>query len=231
MEIIKCLNLSKSYGNTIALNNINLSIKKGKIIGLLGSNGSGKSTLIKLINELLQPTSGSIRISGKAPGIDSKKGISYLPERTYLDLSMRIKEAIEYYNDFYEGFNKEKMYKMLETMNIDSSLKLSTLSKGTKEKVQLALVMSRKADVYILDEPIGGVDPAARDFILEIILKNFDENATLIIATHLIQDIEYILDEVIFLSQGNLILHEPSDDLRNKHNKSIDAIFREEFRC
>ncbi|MDF9867034.1 ABC-2 type transport system ATP-binding protein [Bacilli bacterium PM5-3] len=231
MEIIKCLNLSKSYGKKLALDNVNLSIKKGRIVGLLGANGSGKTTLLKLINDLLKPTTGSIKINNESPGINSKKIISYLPERTYLDLNMSVFECIEYFADFYQDFDKDKMYRMLEIMNIDTNAKMRTLSKGTKEKVQLALVMSREADVYILDEPIGGVDPAGRDFILQTILGNFNEDATLIISTHLISDIETILDEVIFINNGEILLHEDSDELRNKHNMSIDAIFREEFKC
>ena len=231
MEVIKCLNLSKSYYENLALDNVTLSIKKGRIIGLLGSNGSGKTTLIKLINDLIKPTSGSVKINGQNPGIESKKIISYLPEKTYLNLDMRVMDVIEYFADFYEDFDKDKMYNMLGAMKIDTHSKMRSLSKGTKEKVQLALVMSRKADIYILDEPIGGVDPAGRDFILEIILNNFDEEASLIISTHLISDIETILDEVIFINEGKIILHEETDSLRSRHGKSINEIFKEEFRC
>lgn len=231
MNIIECKNLSKCYGKNRVLKNINLNIGKGKIIGLLGSNGSGKSTLIKLINDLLRPTQGEILINNEKPGIESKKIISYLPERTYLNLNNRVMDIISYFKDFYEDFDVDKVHSLLKTMNIDANDRLRTMSKGTKEKVQLALVMSRKADLYILDEPIGGVDPAGRDFIIETILSSFDENATLLICTHLIADIEMILDEAIIISNGEIIIHEQADKLREDRQKSIDAIFREDFRC
>lgn len=231
MELLECKNLYKDYGTKKVLKDVNLTIPRGKIIGLLGSNGSGKTTLIKLINDLITPTSGEVLINGEHPGINSKKIISYLPERTYLSMDMKVKEIIEYFKDFYDNFDEKKAYKLLNKLKINSNDKLKTMSKGTKEKVQLILVMSRKADLYILDEPIGGVDPAARDYILDTILKNFNKNASIIISTHLIADIERILDDVIFISDGKIVLYEEADKLRKKENKSIDMIFREMFKC
>lgn len=231
MELLECKNLYKDYGTKKVLKDVNLTIPRGKIIGLLGSNGSGKTTLIKLINDLITPTSGEVLINGEHPGINSKKIISYLPERTYLSMDMKVKEIIEYFKDFYDNFDEKKAYKLLNKLKINSNDKLKTMSKGTKEKVQLILVMSRKADLYILDEPIGGVDPAARDYILDTILKNFNKNASIIISTHLIADIERILDDVIFIFDGKIVLYEEADKLRNKENKSIDMIFREMFKC
>jgi len=231
MNLIEIKNINKSYGKKQALNNINITIEKGKIYGLLGPNGSGKTTLIKLINDLLTPTSGEILIKGEKPGIESKKIISYLPERTYLNMNFKVKELLDFFQDFYENFNKEKAQELLKKLNINEEEKLKTMSKGTKEKVQLILVMSRKADIYILDEPIGGVDPASRDYILETILNNFDENSSMIISTHLIQDIENILDNVIFINNGNIILNDIADNIRTEKGKTIDQVFREEFRC
>ena len=231
MTLVECKNLYKNYGKREVLKNINLKINKGKIYGLLGPNGSGKTTLIKLINDLLVPTNGTILINGKNPSIESKKIISYLPERTYLNFDMKISETIEYFKDFYDNFDEKKAYELLKKLNINKDDKLKTMSKGTKEKVQLILVMSRKADIYILDEPIGGVDPASRDYILDTILKNFNDNASIIISTHLISDVEKVLDDVIFISDGKIILNESADKLRNERKKSIDAIFREEFKC
>lgn len=229
MIILECNSLSKNYGKIQALKNVDIKIKKGRIIGLLGANGSGKTTLIKLINGLLTPTKGEVLINGIKPGIESKKVISYLPEKTYLDLSLTVEETIKYFKDFYENFNIERAYDILKKLKIDSNRKLKTLSKGTKEKVQLMLVMSRDAELYVLDEPIGGVDPAARDLILDTILTNFNKNASIIISTHLIADIEKILDDVIFISNGEIELFEEADKLRNKRKKSIDAIFREDY--
>lgn len=231
MELLECKNLYKDYGTKKVLKDVNLIIPRGKIIGLLGSNGSGKTTLIKLINDLITPTKGEILINGEHPGINSKKIISYLPERTYLSMDMKVKEIIEYFEDFYDNFNKDKAYELLKKLKINPNDKLKTMSKGTKEKVQLILVMSRKADLYILDEPIGGVDPAARDYILDTILKNFNKDSSIIISTHLIADIERILDDVIFISDGKIVLYEEADKLRNKESKSIDMIFREMFKC
>ena len=231
MELLECINLEKNYGKKKILKDINLKIPRGKIIGLLGKNGTGKSTLIKLMNDLLTPTSGQILVNGKKIGTESKRIISYLPERTYLDKSMKIKEIITYFEDFYDNFDSEKAKKLLKDLNLDEDLKLSKMSKGMQEKLQLVLVMSRKAQLYILDEPLGGVDPATRDYILDVILNNFDDNASLIISTHLISDIERILDEVIFIDKGKIILTSPSDDLREKENSSIDEIFRRMFKC
>ena len=230
-NIVEFKNVYKSYGKKEVLIDLNVSIPKGKIIGLLGQNGSGKSTMIKLINGLLQPNKGEIKINGMKPSIKTKKIVSYLPERTYLNDWMKVKDILSFFNDFYEDFDMQKSYEMLKSLKIDKNEKLKNMSKGTKEKVQLILVMARKADLYILDEPIGGVDPAARSFILDTILKNFDENSTLLIATHLISEIENICDEVIFLAYGEIVLQGDVDEIRAKKQKSIDALFREEFRC
>lgn len=231
MELLEINNLDKSYGKKEVLKNINLKIKKGKIIGLLGKNGVGKTTLIKLINDLLTPTSGSILVNGKPIGVESKRVISYLPERTYLNKQMTVKEVINFFKDFYEDFDENKALKLLVDLNLDVEEQLSKMSKGMQEKVQLVLVMSRNADLYILDEPLGGVDPATRDYILDTILNNFNEGASVIISTHLIADIERILDEVIFIDKGQIILQSDSDKLRTKENSSIDEIFRRMFKC
>ena len=215
----------------MAVYHMNLSIPRGKIIGLLGPNGCGKTTLIKMINGLLAPSCGTVTINGYAPGIETKKIVSYLPERTYLQSNMRIREMISYFKDFYEDFNEDRAYGMLSSLDIDPDARLKTLSKGTKEKVQLILVMSREAELYILDEPIAGVDPAARDFILRTIITNYNENATILLSTHLITDIENILDEVIFMKNGSLLLHTSADAIREKQGKSIDTYFREVYAC
>lgn len=231
-SLVEIRELTKAYNaNTVAVNNLNLNIAHGKIIGLLGPNGSGKTTLIKMLNGLLTPTHGTILIKGNQPGTETKTVVSYLPERTYLDNSMKVHELIDFFGDFYADFSKEKAYSMLTALNIESTAKLKTLSKGTKEKVQLILVMSRSADLYILDEPIAGVDPAARDYILRTILSNYNENATILLSTHLISDIENILDEVIFLKYGQLLCHASVDDIRQTKGKSVDAYFREVFAC
>ena len=231
MKLLECINVNKNYGNKKVLKDVNLTIARGKIIGLLGKKGTGKSTLIKLVNDLLTPTSGKILVNGNEIGVESKKIISYLPERTYLDKSMTVDKVIEYFEDFYENFDSKKAKKLLKDLDLDTTQKLSKMSKGMQEKVQLVLVMSRKADLYILDEPLGGVDPATRDYILDTILTNFNEGASVIISTHLIADIERILDEVIFIDKGKLILQSDSDDLRKKENGSIDEIFRRMFKC
>jgi len=231
MELLECINISKNFGNKKVLKNINLKIPRGKIIGLLGKNGMGKSTLIKLINDLLTPTSGEILVNGKKIGVESKKIISYLPEKTYLDKSMTVDKVLKYFSDFYVDFDINKAKKLLKDLDLDTKQKLSKMSKGMQEKVQLVLVMSRKADLYILDEPLGGVDPATRDYILDTILTNFNEGASVIISTHLISDIERILDEVIFIDKGKIILQSDSDELRNKEKGSIDEIFRRMFKC
>lgn len=230
-SILTCKNLSKSFGGKKALDNINLTVERGRIVGLLGPNGSGKSTFIKLCNDLLTPTGGELQIAGNPPGIETKKIVSYLPEKTYLNDWMKVSEIIQMFKDFYPDFNTDKAYDMLKRLGIDPSERLKTLSKGTKEKVQLILVMSREAQLYLLDEPIGGVDPAARDYILDTILGNYQENATIIISTHLISDIEKILDDIIFLKNGQVVLTKTVDDIRDENGKSVDALFREVFKC
>jgi len=231
MELLKLINVNKNFGNKKILKDINLTIPRGKIIGLLGKNGTGKSTLIKLINDLLTPTSGEILINDKPIGVSSKNVISYLPERTYLNKSMTVNEVIKYFKDFYDNFDSEKAKKLLKELNLDVNQKLSKMSKGMQEKVQLVLVMSRKAELYILDEPLGGVDPATRDYILNTILTNFNDGSSVIISTHLISDVERILDEVIFIDNGEIILTSDSDELRKKEDASIDEIFRRMFKC
>ena len=229
--ILECRNLTKYYDNKIALNKINLSLERGKIIGLLGPNGSGKTTLIKLLNGLLVPTEGSIFVDGHTPGLETKKIVSYLPERTYLSMHMRVSEIINYFADFYSDFDRSRAYDMLKHLNINPSDRLHTMSKGTKEKIQLVLVMSRRASLYCLDEPIAGVDPAARDYILSTILNNYDENATIIISTHLISDVENILDDVVFIQNGQIRLSDSVDNIRFNQGKSVDSLFREVFKC
>lgn len=230
--ILECKGLTKQYNNRVnALTNLNLVLERGQIIGLLGPNGSGKTTLIKLINDLLIPTAGQIFIDGMEPGVETKKIVSYLPERTYLDPTMKIKDIIAYFADFYENFVSDRAYHMMTDLEIDINSRLRTLSKGTMEKVQLALVMSRDAQLYVLDEPIGGVDPAARDYILNTILTNYNENATILLSTHLITDIENILDRVLFLKGGQVVLNSTVDEIRMNQGKSVDALFREVFRC
>ncbi|MBO4816242.1 MAG: ABC transporter ATP-binding protein [Clostridia bacterium] len=231
MELLKINNLSKKFDDKYILKDINLTISNGKIIGLLGKNGAGKTTLIKIINDLLTPTSGEILIKGNKVGVETKKIISYLPERTYLNKQMKVKEILNYFEDFYENFNIQKAKKLLEDLDLDINQNLSKMSKGMQEKVGLVLVMSREADLYILDEPLGGVDPATRDYILDTILSNFNENASVIISTHLISDIERILDEVIFIDNGSIAIHSNTDELRTKENASIDEIFRRMFKC
>lgn len=231
MEIIKCNHLYKTFDNKEILRDVNLSIPKGKIIGLLGKNGTGKTTLIKLINDLLTPTSGEILVNGKKPGVESKRIISYLPERTYLDKNMKVEQILTFFEEFYDNFNKEKAIKLLKDLDLDINLKVSKMSKGMREKLQLILVMSRDAEIYILDEPLGGVDPATRDYILDTILSNFNEGASIIISTHLISDIERILDEVIFIDKGSIVLTSSADELRKKEQASIDEIFRRRFKC
>lgn len=231
MELLKVENLSKSYGKKKVLKNISFTINEGRIVGLLGKNGTGKSTLIKLINDLLTVDSGEILVNGKKIGVESKKDISYLPERTYLDKSMKVREVVHFFEEFYDNFDSKKAHKLLKDLGLDEEQKLSKMSKGMQEKVQLVLVMSRKAKLYILDEPLGGVDPATRDYILDTILTNFNENASIIISTHLISDIERILDDVIFIDKGKIILTGEADKLRDKENAGIDEIFRRMFKC
>ena len=229
--ILECKNLTKRYGRKTALDHINLSIRPGRIIGLLGPNGSGKTTMIKLINGLLTPTEGEILIRGMAPGVKTKSIVSYLPERTYLDESMRIAEAIAYFKDFYADFDEKKAEQMLNKVHLDPSARIKTLSKGNKEKVQLILVMSRRAKLYCLDEPIAGVDPAARDYILSTIIGNYEPDATILLSTHLITDVENILDEVVFIKDGHITMQEEVETIRDKEGKSVDDLFREVFKC
>ena len=231
MELLECRDLCKSFDNRVILDNVNIKIERGKIVGLLGKNGQGKTTLIKLINDLLTPTSGEVLINGKKPSIESKKIISYLPERTYFDKSMKVSDIIKYFKEFYDNFNEEKALKLLDDLELDKNLRLTKMSKGMQEKVELILVMSREADLYILDEPLGGVDPATRDYILDTILSNFKDGASVIISTHLIADIERILDEVIFIDKGKIILTGDADTIRKKEKASIDEIFRRSFKC
>ena len=231
LSLYKIKNVYKSYSKKEVISNMNLNIPKGKIVGLLGPNGSGKSTLIKLINGLLQPNSGDVLIDGIKPSIETKRIVSYLPERTYLNDWMKVSDILNFFNDFYDDFDIDKAMDMVKSLNIDINEKLKTMSKGTKEKVQLILVMSRHAKLYILDEPIGGVDPAARTYILKTIITNYCEDSTLLIATHLISEIENICDDVIFISNGNIVLQGNVDEIREEKGKSIDALFREEFKC
>ncbi len=232
MELVQVNNLTKVYDKKKkALNNLNLTISSGKIIGLLGPNGSGKTTLIKILNGLLCPTEGEVYINGNKPGPQTKARVSYLPERTYLSSSKKVSELITFFDDFYEDFKPERAREMLASLGIDEKAKIKTLSKGTREKVQLILVMSRDADLFILDEPIAGVDPAARDYIIKTIITNYNENATVLLSTHLITDIENILDEVIFIKDGNLVLQSTVEEIREEKGKSVDAYFREVFAC
>lgn len=230
-NLLEIQGLHKTYGKKTALNDINLSIEPGHIIGLLGPNGSGKTTLIKIICGLLQPTGGSVLVDGNPVGPESKAIVSYLPDKTYLDESMTVETAIDMFKYFYDDFDEKRAEEMLSSLNIDPKNKIKTLSKGTKEKVQLILVMSRRAKLYILDEPIAGVDPAARDYILRTIISNFEPSASLIIATHLISDVEPVLDEAIFLQNGSIKLFKSIDDIRAENAKSVDALFREVYRC
>ena len=229
-SLLRLEHVQKNYGKTEALSGVNLDIQPGRIVGLLGPNGSGKTTIIKLINGLLQPTSGQVLINGEKPSPKTKKAVSYLPDTTYLGDNMKIKEVFAMFKDFYSDFDQEKANHLLEDLNLDEKSRLKNLSKGNKEKVQLILVMSRKADLYVLDEPIGGVDPAARDYILKTIIQNRSENSSVLISTHLISDIEDILDDVIFIKDGEILLQEDANELRRKHDNTIDHIFRDQFR-
>lgn len=229
-SLLRLEHVQKNYGKTEALSGVNLDIQPGRIVGLLGPNGSGKTTIIKLINGLLQPTSGQVLINGEKPSPKTKKVVSYLPDTTYLGDNMKIKEVFAMFKDFYSDFDEEKANHLLEDLNLDEKSRLKNLSKGNKEKVQLILVMSRKADLYVLDEPIGGVDPAARDYILKTIIQNRSENSSVLISTHLISDIEDILDDVIFIKDGEILLQEDANEIRRKHDNTIDHIFRDQFR-
>lgn len=234
-KIITIKNLDYTYYSykkeNYVFNDLNLSFEKGKVIGLLGPNGSGKSTLIKLLNGLLTPTKGEILINGYRPGVETKAVVSYLPERTYLQAGKTVKQMLDFFEDFYVDFSRERAVQMLKNLGIDEAAALKTLSKGTREKVQLILVMSRNALVYILDEPIAGVDPAARDYIIKTIIQNYNQDALVLLATHLITDVESILDEVVFIKNGEVVLQSGVDEIREEQNKSIDAYFREVFAC
>ena len=229
-EIVRCNALFKSYGNIAALNNVNFTLESGKIVGLLGPNGSGKTTLIKLLNGLLTPTKGEILIGGNKIGVQTKKQVAYLPDNSYLNSWMTVKQIIDYFADFYEDFRPDVAYEMLARLDIAPKRKLKTLSKGNKEKVCLILTMSRNALLYVLDEPIAGVDPAARDYVIQTIINNYNPDACVLISTHLIADIEQVLDEVVFLKEGTVVLHQSVDEIREKHGKSIDELFREVFK-
>ena len=229
--MIQIQNLNKSYGKKQVLKDVNLQTTSGKIVGLLGPNGSGKTTLIKILNGLLKDYQGNILIDGQTIGVHSKEVISYLPDEPYFENWMTTSDALHLFKDLYQDFDLDQALSLMERMNIEKKIKIKELSKGMKEKFQLALVMSRKAKIYILDEPIGGVDPAARDFILDVILNNYNQDAVVLLSTHLIADIEKIFDEVIFLKDGEVLLHEDSEELRMKRQASIDSIFREEFKC
>lgn len=228
--ILECKDLKKNYGSSPALNGINLELPRGKIIGLLGPNGSGKTTLIKLACGLLVPTSGEILIDGMTPGVETKKIVAYLPERNYLPDSMTVNSMVKFMADFYSDLNTEKAYDMLSHLDIDPKKKFKALSKGNREKVQLILVMAREAKLYLLDEPIGGVDPASRDYILDTIIKNYNKEATVVMSTHLIADIEPVLDEFVFIRKGDMIRHSTVKSVHDK-GETVDELFREVFRC
>lgn len=231
MSLVEFKNVYKAFDGKEILKDISFKIEKGKIVGLLGKNGMGKTTIIKLLNELLTPTSGEILFEGVNPGVESKKRIAYLPERTFLDRSMKVQDVLKYFSDFYEDFDLEKAKRLLKDLNLDIEDRLIKMSKGMLEKLQLVVVMSREADLYVLDEPLGGVDPATRDYILDTILTNFKEGSSVLLSTHLISDIEKILDEVIFINNGEVVLTSSADELRNSTNESIDETFRRMFKC
>lgn len=231
MILLEANNLSKSYGAFKALDSVNLTLECGKIIGLLGPNGSGKTTLLKVINGLLVPSNGTITIGGEEPGIITKQHISYLPDTTFFPKWMKVTNLFDYFDDFYEDFDRAKAKEMLQRLEIYETMKLKHMSKGTLEKVQLVLTMSRHANLYCLDEPIGGVDPATRDYILQTIINNYSEDASVLISTHLIADVESVLDDVIFLQKGQIRLHSSVDEIREKEGQSVDSLFREVFKC
>lgn len=229
-ELLHCQDLTKKYSGLTALDNLNLTVESGKIIGLLGPNGSGKTTFIKLVNGLLTPTWGSIWIDGKIPGVESKKVVSYLPDNNFLNSWMTVSQLVDLFCDFYSDFRRDLAFEMFQKLDIEPNRKLKTLSKGNKEKVCLILIMSRNAKLYVLDEPIAAVDPAARDYVISTIINNYNPDASVIISTHLIADIEPILDEAIFINKGKVVLHKSVDEIREEYGKSVDELFREEFR-
>ena len=230
-ELLKITNVTKKYHHFKALNNVSMTLESGKIIGLLGPNGSGKTTLIKIINGLLKDYEGEVLVDGKNVGIDSRKIISYLPDENYFQDWMYIKDVLSIFSDLYEDFDKENCLTLMNRFKLDKGMKIKEMSKGMKEKFQLSLVMSRKAKLYILDEPIAGVEPAAREVILDVILNNYEEDALVLISTHLISDLETIFDDVVFLKDGEIVLHQSTEDLRLERKQSIDEAFREVFRC
>ncbi len=230
-ELVRCTNLCRNFENVRALDGVDLSLSSGRIVGLLGPNGSGKTTLIKILNGLLQPTSGEARVAGNIPGVETKRIVSYLPDRGYFPEWMRVGDMIELFADFYADFDRVKADEMCRVLGLDTKLPIKTLSKGTREKMQLMLVMSRAAKLYLLDEPIAGVDPAAREFILRTILTNYSEDGTVLISTHLILDVEQVLDECVFLRQGQVVLHESVDSIRERTGGSVDQLFRDMFRA
>ncbi|MDR0458893.1 MAG: ABC transporter ATP-binding protein [Coriobacteriales bacterium] len=229
--LLQVQGLIKSFGNTIALNNISLSLPAGRIVGLLGPNGSGKTTLIKIVSGLLTPTQGQVLIKGMSPGVQTKQLVSYLPDRPYFSSWMKVKDCVALFADFYSDFNRSKASEMLTSLGVDQKQTFRTLSKGTQEKVQLSMVMSRAAELYLLDEPIGGVDPATRDYILNTIVRNYNEQGTVIISTHLIYDIEQVLDDVIFLMNGFVERVSSVAAIHEQTQQSVDQVFREVFRC
>ncbi|MEW4412722.1 ABC transporter ATP-binding protein [Clostridium sp. AN503] len=229
--ILECSHLTKRYGSLTALDDVSVTVRPGRIVGLLGPNGSGKSTFIKTVAGLLTPQKGSVAVCGFPIGVETKKRVAYLPDKEYLDENLRVEQLVDYFSDFYENFDRNKAQEMLQCLEIDEMRRFKALSKGTREKVQLVLVMSRKADLYLLDEPIGGVDPAARDYILKTIVSNYNEEGSILISTHLISDIEPVLDDVIFIKDGSVVLTGTVDELREEHGKSVDVLFREVFKC
>ena len=231
MSVLECKDLCKSFGHAQALDHVSLAVEPGRIVGLLGPNGSGKTTLIKLANGLLTPSSGEITVCGMAPGRESHGLVSYLPERTSIPTWMTTTQLLDFYGDFYSDFRRDAAEEMLAHLNIQPRQRIKQMSKGTREKVQLIMVMSRAAGLYLLDEPIGGVDPATRDYILSTIIGNYDPEAAVVISTHLISDVEKVLDEVIFINQGRLVLQSSVDDIREEKGMSVDELFREVFKC
>ncbi len=231
MAILTCNQLCKSYGNVQALDRVDLTIEPGRVVGLLGPNGSGKTTLIKLANGLLTPTSGELLIAGGKPGPETKRIVSYLPDRQYLPAWMRVKQMMDFFEDFYDDFDRARAAEMLERLGIKEDMHIREMSKGTREKAQLIMVMSRRAQLYLLDEPIGGVDPATRDYILDTIIRNYNPEASVVISTHLISDVEQVLDDVIFINGGRVVLQSSVDEIREKHGMSVDSYFREVFKC
>ena len=231
MARIEINNLTKNFGDLTALDDVTVSLEQGQIVGLLGPNGSGKTTLIKILNGLLQPTSGSVTINGSAPGVETKKVVAYLPDRNALPDYMTASQLMDIYEDFFEDFDRLKAEAMIDELGINSKQAMKKLSMGTKEKLQLCLVMARQAEVYLLDEPIGGVDPATRDYILRTIISNYNENAVVLISTHLIADVESVLDDVVFIKEGRVVLHKAADEIREEKGESVDKLFREVFKC